>query len=65
MRKTCFMLYANTKDDFVVRCLDSMMPLVSIPEISSLYLGSVAAQASLSLPWSQTPKTDFLVTRLI
>ena len=34
-------------------------------EISSLYLASVAAQDGLSLTWSQTPKTGFLVTRLI
>ena len=45
---------------FVVRCLDSVIPLVS-----NLYLASVAAQAGLSLPWSQTPKTGYLVTRLI
>ena len=50
---------------FVVHCLDSMIPLVSIPKISSLYLASVAAQAGLSLTWSETPKTGFLVTRLI
>ena len=50
---------------FVVRCLDSIIPLVSIYDISSLYLASVAAQAGLSLVWSQTPKTGFLVTRLI
>ena len=50
---------------FVVRCLDNIIPLVSIPEISSLYLASVAAKASLRLPWSQTPKTGFLMTRLI
>ena len=49
---------------FIVHCLDSIMPLVSISEISSLCLASVAAQASLSLPWSQTPKAGFLVTRL-
>ena len=49
---------------FVVRCLDSIIPLVSIPEISSLYLASVTAQAGLSLPWSQTPKTRFPVTWL-
>ena len=49
----------------VVRCLDSLKPLVSISEISSLYLASVAAQASLSLTRSQTPKTGFLMTRLI
>ena len=49
---------------FAVRCLDSIMPLVSISELSSLYLGSVAAKAGLSLTWSQTPKTGFLVTWL-
>ena len=50
---------------FVVRCLNSMIPLISVSEIASLYLASVAAQASLCLTWSQIPKTDFLVTRLI
>ena len=34
---------------FLVRCLDSIISLVSISEISSLYLASVAAQAGLSL----------------
>ena len=29
---------------FVVRCLDSIIPLVSISKLSSLLLGSVAAQ---------------------
>ena len=48
---------------FIVRCLDSIIPLVSIHKISSLYLASVPAQAGLSLSWSQTPKTGFLVTR--
>ena len=50
---------------FVIRCLDSIISLVSISEISSLYLASVATQAGLCLTWSQTSKTDFLVTRLI
>ena len=50
---------------FVVHSLDSIIPLVSISEISSLYLASVAAQAGLSLSWSQTPKTGFLVTMLL
>ena len=72
-----FMPYANNKgaDDqpahlrslicnFVVCCLDSIIPLVSISAISILYLASVAEQVGLSQPWSQTPKTDFLVTRL-
>ena len=72
-----FMPYANNKgavqpahprsliSAFVVRCLDSTVPLVSVSEISSLYLASVAEQAGLSLTWSQTPKTGFLVTRVI
>ena len=34
-------------------------------QISSLYLASVAAQAGLRLTWSKTPKTGFLMTRLI
>ena len=36
---------------FVVRCLDSIIPLVSISKISSLEIVSVAAQAGLSLSW--------------
>ena len=49
---------------FVVRGLDRIIPLVSISEISSLYLASLAKQSSLSLTWSQTPKTGFLMTAL-
>ena len=49
---------------FVVRCLDSIILLISISELSSLYLATVAVHAGLSLTWSQTPKTGFLVTRL-
>ena len=49
---------------FVVRCLDSIIPLVSISEIQSLYLASVAAQANLCITWLQTPKTGFLMMRL-
>ena len=48
----------------VVRCLDSAIPLLATAEISRLWLVSVAEQAGLSLTWSQTPKTGFLVTRL-
>ena len=71
-----FMPYANNKgadqpvhpckliSAFVVCCLDSILPLVSIPEISSLYFASVDEQAGLCLTWSQTPKTGFVVTRL-
>ena len=72
-----FMTYANNKgaiqpahprsiiSAFVVRCLDSIIPLVSISKISSLLLAAVAAQAGLCFTWSKTPKTGFLVTRLI
>ena len=54
------MPYANNKDSdqparprslisaFVIRCLDSIISLVSISEISSLYLASVSEQAGLS-----------------
>ena len=71
-----FMSYANNKgaeqpahlrsliSPFVVCCLDSLISLISISEISSLHLASVAEQTGLSLTRSKTPKTDFLVTRL-
>ena len=35
-----------------------------ISKISSLYLASVAAQASLCLTWWETPKTGFLMMML-
>ena len=69
--KTCLMLYANNKGAdqpahprslisvFVVRCLDSVMSLVSVTKISSLMLVSVAAQAGLCLAWSETPEDTF------
>ena len=50
---------------FVVRCLDSIISLVSISEISRLQTVSVAEQAGWSLPWLETPKTGFLVSWLI
>ena len=65
------MSYANNKDAdqpahprslisaFVVRCLDSVMSLVSVIKISSLLLASVVEQASLSLTWSETPEDTF------
>ena len=72
------MPYANNKDAdqpwqlrslisaVVVRCLDTIISLVSsIFEISSLHLVSIAVQAGLCLTSSQTPKTGFLVMRLI
>ena len=71
-----FMPYANYKgadqsahprsliSDFDVRGLDSIIILVTVSEIWSLYLVSVAAQACLSLPWSKIPKTGFPVMGL-
>ena len=70
--KTCFCRMQTTKahprsliSAFVVRCLDYY-------NISNFYirnfkpqLASVAAQAGLSLTWSEIPKTGFLVTWLI
>ena len=69
--KTCLCHMRTTKAQislisaFIVRCLYSIIHLISISEISSLCLASATAQAGLSLPWSQIPKTGFLVTRLI
>ena len=69
--KMCLMSYVNNKgtdqlahprsliSTFVVRCLDSVMSLVSVTKISSLMLASVAEQASLSLTWSETPEDTF------
>ena len=66
--KPCLTLYANNKgadqpahprsliSAFVVCCLDSVMSLVSVTQISSLMLASVAEQASLCLAWSETPE---------
>ena len=48
---------------FVDRRLDSIIPLVSVSEISNLYLASVAAHAGLRIRWLQSPKTVFFVTR--
>ena len=69
--KMCLMPNANTKgadqpahprsliSTFIVRCIDSIIPLVSISEISSLYLAPVAEQPGLSLIWSKFLKDTF------
>ena len=44
---------------FIVPCLDSIISLDSIAEISSLQLVSVAAQAGLCLVGSETPEDMF------
>ena len=65
----CLMSYATNKGAdqiahprsligaFVVRCLDSIISIDSIAEISRLV--SVAEQAGLSLTWSETPEDTF------
>ena len=69
--RECLMSYANNRgadqpahprsliSAFVVRCLDSVMSLVSVTKISSLVLASVAEHVSLSLTWSETPEDTF------
>ena len=62
MRKPVYALCEQQRRrsaSFVIRCLKSLIPLVSISEISSLYIASVAVQAGLSLPWWQTPEDRF------
>ena len=44
---------------FVVRWLDSVLSLVFVTKLSSLWLASVAEQTSLSLTWSETPEDTF------
>ena len=67
IEKMCLMSYTNNKDadqsvhprsliSAFVRCLDSIISLDSIAEISRLQLVSVAAQAGLCLAWSGTPE---------
>ena len=77
--KMCHISYANNKgadqpahprsliSAFVVRCLDSLMSLVSVTKFQNFLLASVAEQAGLSLTASEPPpprKTCFLMTRL-
>ena len=44
---------------FVVRCLDSLMSLVSVTKILSPMLASVAEQVGLSLTCSEAPEDTF------
>ena len=69
--KMCLKSYANKKgadqpahlrsliSSFVVRCLDSIISLDSITEISRLQLASVAVQAGFCLAWSETSEATF------
>ena len=47
------------------RYIDSTIPLLHKSEISSFYPYAVAVHPGLCRTWSETPETDFLVTRLI
>ena len=51
--------YPRSDQCLLVRCLDSIISLDSIAEISRLQLASVAAQAGLCLAWSETPEDTF------
>ena len=44
---------------FVIRCLGTVFPLVSIDTIARLQLAFVAEQSCLSLIWSQTSEDRF------
>ena len=59
MQVCLYVSRAMGKCVFVVRCLDSIISLDSIAEISRLYLASVAVQAGLCLAWSETPEDTF------
>ena len=62
--KTCFSHSRSLISTFVVRYLDSIMPILAKSKITRRYLISIAEQAGLSLTWPVTTKTSFLVTRL-
>ena len=47
------------------RHTDSTIPLLSKSEISHLLPSCVPVQPGLCGTWSETPKTGFLITRLI
>ena len=59
-------LHGNREADqrLCFRYMDSVIPILSKSEISSLYPSSVAVQPGLCRTWSETPKTGFLTTRL-
>ena len=59
MRKCVLCLPRSLISAFVVRCLDSIISVNSIAEISRLQLASVAAQAGLCLAWLETNEDTF------
>ena len=76
MRKPAFCICENKDADqlrgnreadqrLCFRYIDSTISLLSKSEISSLWPSYVVVQPSLCRNWSGTPKTGFLITRLI
>ena len=66
MRKPVFCICENKNADqrLCFRYTDSTIPLLSNPEISSIYPYYVAVQPGLCWTRSETPKTGFLTKRL-
>ena len=65
-QQRCRSACASAQSDQHLCCsLLSIIPLHSKSKISRLELVAVAEQASLSLTWSETLKTGFLMTWLI
>ena len=56
--KTCFC-------SLRFRYINSTIPQLPKSLISSFYPSTVVAKSGFRLPWSKTPKTDFLATWLI
>ena len=76
VRKTFFCICENKDADqlrgnreadqpLCFRYIDSTIPLLSKSKISSLTQSSVTAQPRLCRTWSETPKTGFLIVRLL
>ena len=76
MRKPAFCIGENKDADqlrgnreadqcLCFRYIGSAIPLLPKYEISSLYPYCVVVEPGLCRTWSETPKTGFLITRLI
>ena len=59
MRKPVYAIQSDQFFNFVVRCFDSIIPIVAKPKVSSLSLVSVAEQTGLSFTWSHTTEDRF------
>ena len=57
--------YHAADQRFCFHYIDSAIPLLPKSEISNLYPSSKAVQPGLCWTWSETPKTGFVMTRLI